>query len=302
MPARIHRHHVGLALAQGAGGAGPAAQFDIAGVVELGFVIADQGFQISRREFFQNAPVPGEFGIRVAVGAGKMRHAAARQDHGFQAKRGDGAGDRLAELVAALHGRLRRQIGVDVNRQHRAGVPKMGERNADGVVDLRRRTKGRIEILPVQLAHQFEADFARNLPMEFAAGEFARRLAADMDCERRRGGVEELLGVVVGEDDPKVGLECAQPLADVGCDLAHMGDQRLVLGVGHSEELRRMGQHGAADHGRHHGGSPWPQGYRAGGGTTSAGAARGSHACARFTGSQEADSFAPARRNACEGT
>ena len=138
--------------------------------------------------------------------------------------------------------------------------------------------------------------------MKFPAGELAGCLAADMDGERRRGGVEELLGVIVGEDDPQVGLERAQPVADVGRDLADMGDQRLVLGVRHGEELRRMGQHGAADHGRHHGGSPWPQGYRAGGGTTSAGAARGSHACARFTGSQEADSFAPARKKACEGT
>ena len=106
--------------------------------------------------------------------------------------------------------------------------------------------------------------------MEFPAGEFAGRLAADMDGERRRGGVEELLGVIVGEDDPQVGLERAQPFADVGRDLAHMGDQRLVLGVRHGEELRRMGQHGAADHGRHHRVSPWLQGYRAGGGTTSA--------------------------------
>ena len=135
-----------------------------------------------------------------------MRHAAARQDHGLEPERGDGARHRLAERVAALHGRLRRQIGVDVDRQHRAGVAEMGERNADGVVDLGGAGEGRIEILPVELAHELEADLARNLPVEFAAGEFAGRLAADMHGEGRRRGVEELLGVIVGEDDPEVGL------------------------------------------------------------------------------------------------
>ncbi len=88
--------------------------------------------------------------------------------------------------------------------------------------------------------------------MEFPAGEIAARLAADMDGERRRGGVEELLGVIVGEDDPEVGLERAQLLADVGRHLPHVLDVLLVLGLRHGEELRRMGQHGAADHGRHH--------------------------------------------------
>ena len=148
-----------------------------------------------------------------------MRHAAARQDHGLQAERRDGARHRLAELVAALHGGLRRQVGVDVDRQHRIGVAEMGERDADRVVDLGGRGEGRIEILPVELAHDLEADLARHFPVKLAAGEFAGRLAADMDGERRRGGVEELLGVVVGEDDPQVGLVRAQPLADVGRDL-----------------------------------------------------------------------------------
>ena len=84
--------------------------------------------------------------------------------------------------------------------------------------------------------------------MEFAPGEIARRLAADMDGEGRRGGVKELLGVVVGKNDPEVGLERAQPLADIGGDFAHLGDQHLVLGVRHGEELGRMRQHGTADH------------------------------------------------------
>jgi hypothetical protein len=47
MPARIERDDVGLALAERAGRAGPAAQLDVAGVVELGLVIADQRFEMS---------------------------------------------------------------------------------------------------------------------------------------------------------------------------------------------------------------------------------------------------------------
>ena len=47
MPARIHRDDVRLTFAQRTGGAGPAAQFDISGVVQLGFVETDQRFQIA---------------------------------------------------------------------------------------------------------------------------------------------------------------------------------------------------------------------------------------------------------------
>ena len=47
------------------------------------------------------------------------------------------------------------------------------------------------------------------------AGKLAGRLATNMDGERRRRGVEELLGVVVGKDDPQVRIECPQPLADI---------------------------------------------------------------------------------------
>ena len=93
--------------------------------------------------------------------------------------------------------------------------------------------------------------------MEFPPGKIAAGLAADMDREGRGGRVKELLGVIVGKDDPQIGFECAQTLADVGGHFAHMRDQRLVLGVRHGEELGRMRQHGAADHGRHHGGSPF---------------------------------------------
>ena len=42
--------------------------------------------------------------------------------------------------------------------------------------------------------------------------------------------------------------------ADLGRDRPHALDIGLVLGVRHGEELRRMGQHRAADHARHHGG------------------------------------------------
>src|SRR5215831_10860825 len=132
----------------------------------------------------------------------------------------------------------------------------MGERDADRVVDLGGRREGRIEILPIELAHQLEADLARDLPVELAPGELAVRLAADMNGERRTRGVEELLGVIVGEDDPQIGVERAQPVADVGRNLAHMRHHRLVLGVRHGEELGRVRQHGAANHRRHHGCSP----------------------------------------------
>src|SRR5207245_7093944 len=122
----------------------------------------------------------------------------------------------------------------------------------------------------VELAHQRKADLARHLPMEFAAGKLAGGLAADMYREGRRGIVEELLGVVVGEDDPEVGLERAQPLPDLGRDRAHVLDVRLVLGLGHGEELRSMRQHGAADDGRDHSSSPWSsEKYRPRAGTTS---------------------------------
>ena len=126
------------------------------------------------------------------------------------------------------------------------------ERNADRIVDLGGRAEGGVEILPIELAHQREADFARHLPMKLAAGKLAGGLAADMYGEGRRGIVEELLGVIVGEDDPEVGLERAQPLPDLGRDRAHALDVRLVLGLGHGEELRGMRQHGAADDGRDH--------------------------------------------------
>jgi hypothetical protein len=65
--------------------------------------------------------------------------------------------------------------------------------------------------------------------------------------------VKKLLGVIVGEDDPKVWIERAQALPDVGGHFPHALDDLLVLGIGHREELRGMGQHGAPDDSRIHG-------------------------------------------------
>src|SRR5262249_11552744 len=98
-------------------------------------------------------------------------------------------------------------------------MTEMRQWNADRVVDLRRAGEGGIEVLPVELAHDLEADLARNFPVELPAGEIAGRLAAHVDSERRRGGVEELLGMIVGEDDPEVGLQRVQLFADLGRDL-----------------------------------------------------------------------------------
>jgi hypothetical protein len=156
-------------------------------------------------------------------------------------------------------------------------VANVSEWNADRIVDLGGRGEGRVEILSVELSHQRKAGLARDLPAKLAAGKFAGGLAADMDREGRRGIVKELFGVIVGEDDPEVGLERAQPLPDLGRDRAHVLDVRLVLGLGHGEELRGMRQHGAADDGRDHQSSPWwPEKYRPRAGTTSSAPAGGS--------------------------
>src|SRR5262249_58967711 len=114
----------------------------------------------------------------------------------------DGGRDGLPKGIAALHGRLRRQVGVDVDRQHRARMAEVRQRNADGVIDLGGRGEGRIEILPVKLAHQLEGDLARYLPMELPTRKFAGRFASHMDGEGWGRGVKELLSMIVGEDDP----------------------------------------------------------------------------------------------------
>src|SRR5262249_46908281 len=142
-------------------------------------------------------------------------------------------------------------------------MAKVGQRNANGIVNLGGRCECGIEVLPVQLPHQFEGDFAWNFPVEFSAGEFTARFAANMNREWRRRGVEELLGMVVGKNNPEIGVERPQPTPDIGRDFAHMRDHGLVLSLRHGEELRRMRQHGATDHCGHHGLSPLPEKYRA---------------------------------------
>ena len=252
MPARVHGYDVRLALAERTGGAGPAAQFDVAGIVELGLVEADQRFELSGRELGKQRVVPIELRIGVAVGAWEMRHAAARQHRGTQIQRADTAGHCLAEGIAALRRRLRRQIGIDEDRQYGVGEAEMGQRNADGVIDFRRGGERRIEILPIEFAHQLEPDLARHLPVKFSAGEFAARLTAHMDGEGRRDVVKELLTMIIREDDPQIGLHRLQPVADLARDAADLLDIRLVLGLRHGEELRRMGQHGPANDRRSH--------------------------------------------------
>ncbi len=251
MPARLHRDEVGLTLAERARRAGPAAQFDIAGGVELGFVVADQRFQIAGGEPGERRLVPGEVRARIALGAGEMRHAAARQHHGLEPHRGDDIGDRRAKGPAALDRRLRRQIGVDPDRQDRVGDAEMGQRDADRVIDPGGAGEGRVEASGVEAADQLEADFARHPPIEPAAGELALGLGADMDREGRRHGVEELLGMVVRKDDPEVGGQRLEPCADLGRGRLDPLDRVAVLGLRHREELRGVGQHGPADDARH---------------------------------------------------
>ena len=164
MPARLQRGDVGLAVAERAGGGGPAAQFDIAGLIERGFVPADQRLQIAGAELSHDRLVPGELRMRITLGAGEMRHAAARQDHCPQPHRGNDPRQCLAKGVTALHRRLRRQVGIDVNRQDRVVDAEMGERDAHRVIDLGNAGESRVEALPIQLPDEFQTDLARNLP------------------------------------------------------------------------------------------------------------------------------------------
>ena len=60
MPARLQRGNVGFAFAEHTGGCRPAPQLDIAGLVERGFVPADQRFQVAGAELSEDRLVPGE--------------------------------------------------------------------------------------------------------------------------------------------------------------------------------------------------------------------------------------------------
>jgi hypothetical protein len=68
-----------------------------------------------------------------------------------------------------------------------------------------------------------------------------------MDGEGRRHIEKELLGMIVGKNDPQIGLHCLELVADLAGDGANPFDVRFVLGLRHGEELRRVGQHRAAD-------------------------------------------------------
>jgi len=69
-----------------------------------------------------------------------------------------------------------------------------------------------------------------------------------MDREGRGRRVKELLGVVVGEDDPQIGAQCPEPRADLGRRLLDPLYRAPVLGLRHRKELWRMRQHRPADH------------------------------------------------------
>src|SRR5215472_15282994 len=131
-----------------------------------------------------------------------MGHAAARQYDRVEPHRADDAGQGLTQGPAALHWRLRWQIGIDIDRQNRIGDLEMGQWDAERVIDLGGAGEGRVETLRVHLAHDLEPDRARHAPMKSAASEVTLCLVADMDREGRCGSVEELLDMVVGEDDP----------------------------------------------------------------------------------------------------
>jgi hypothetical protein len=69
-----------------------------------------------------------------------------------------------------------------------------------------------------------------------------------MDREGRCGGVKELLGVVVGENNPEIGAQRSEPGADLGRRPLDPLDGASIFGLGHCEELRGVGQHRPADH------------------------------------------------------
>src|SRR5271156_2529138 len=98
--------------------------------------------------------------------------------HRVQAQPRDDARHRLAECIAALDRRLRRQVGVDRYRQYRVLDSEMGQRDADRVVDLGRAGEGGVETLAVQFPHDLETGFAGPPPVKRAPGETAAGAAA----------------------------------------------------------------------------------------------------------------------------
>src|SRR4051812_24094473 len=124
----------------------------------------------------------------------------------------------------------------------------MRQRNADRVVDAGGAGERRIKILSIKLTDDFKTYLAGNLPVKLAAREFAAGFAADVNGEWRRRVQEELLGVVIGKNNPEIGLQRLELVADLRRDRAHLLDGLLVFRVRHREELRRMRQHRAANH------------------------------------------------------
>ena len=59
--------------------------------------------------------------------------------------------------------------------------------------------------------------------------------------------MKELLGMIIRKDDPEIGLQGLQPVADFSRYPADPLDRVAILGFGHREELRGMGKHRATN-------------------------------------------------------
>jgi hypothetical protein len=119
--------------------------------------------------------------------------------------------------------------------RERRAAQHVGQRDAERVVDLGDAGEGWVETLAVHLADDREADLTRRSPVKLTAGELAFGVVTDMDRERRGRGVEELFGMVVGEDDPQIGVQHPQPGADLGRRSLDALDRAVVVGFRHRE-------------------------------------------------------------------
>ena len=251
VPAGVELHDIGLSLAQRAGRHAPAAQLNVACGVEQVFLVTQQRLEAALLHRLQHRLVELERRVAVVVGARKMRHAAARHDDRSHPNRSEPARERLPESVAPLHGRLRRQVGVDEDRQHRGiANAQVRHRDAERVVDLGGAGERGIEPGAVEILDQRKPDFAGDIELELASRKGSPPHPAHVQGERRRDVGEELLRVVVADHDPDIGLERLEALADLRRHLLDAGDGRLVLGLGLGEELRGVRQHRAAEDGR----------------------------------------------------
>ena len=252
MPAWIERRHVGLALAEHAGGDRPAAHLDVAGIVEAFLVEGQEPAQVAGLHLRQQCAVEFGVGFGVTRRAGEMGEPAAGDHRGAHAERREPALHGLAEGVTALDARLRRHVGVDPQRNDRAGDAQEVERDAEGVVDFGVAGERRIEPFRLQVADELGRERARHLVFEVAAGEGPARLGAPVQGERRHAMEQELVGVIVGDDDVDIGLEGCQPPAIFLGQFPDALDVGLVLGLRQGEELRRVRHANAADNARIH--------------------------------------------------